>query len=82
MDCFVEWLTDESALIFYDRGPCQIEANPLICRVNQWSGFCMKGISVMKELSLSYSCYSCWRFPSSYLIKGSSLNFASNIEQI
>ena len=28
-----------------------METSPLICRVNQWTGFYMIGTSVMKELS-------------------------------
>ena len=34
-----------------DGGPFQIETSPLICSSNQWTGFYMKGISVMKEFS-------------------------------
>ena len=29
-----------------------IETSPLICRTNQWTGFYMIGISVMKELNI------------------------------
>ena len=32
-------------------GPYHIETSPLICRANQWTGFYMRGTSVMKELS-------------------------------
>ena len=35
--------------LFHDGGHCHIETNPLICRANQWTGFCMIGTSVMKE---------------------------------
>ena len=37
---------------FYDGGPYHIEASPLICRENQWTGFYMIGTSFMKELKL------------------------------
>ena len=37
-------------LFFYDGGPYHIEDSPLICRTNQWAGFCMIGTSVMKEV--------------------------------
>ena len=32
-----------------------MEKSPLICSANQWTGFCMIGTSVMKEL-LDYKC--------------------------
>ena len=35
---------------FHGRGPKHIEITPLICRANQWTGFYMIEISVMKEL--------------------------------
>ena len=38
--------------VFSDRGPYRIETSPLICRADQWTGFYMIGISVMKELNL------------------------------
>ena len=31
-------------------GPYHIETSPLICSENQWTGFYMIGISVMREL--------------------------------
>ena len=30
-----------------------METSPLICSANQWTGFCMIGTAVMKELTLS-----------------------------
>ena len=36
--------------LFHDGGLYHIEASPLICRANHWTGFYMMGISVMKEL--------------------------------
>ena len=41
----VDWL-------FYDEGRYHIGTSPLICRVNQWTGFFMIGTSVMKELTI------------------------------
>ena len=36
--------------LFNDGGPCHIETNPLICSVNQWTGFYMVETSAVKEL--------------------------------
>ena len=40
--------------LLHDRGPFDIETNPLICESKsmdyQWTGFYMIGTSVMKEL--------------------------------
>ena len=36
--------------LFHGGGPYHIETNTLICRANQWTGFCMIGTFVMKEL--------------------------------
>ena len=33
--------------------PIYIATSPLICRTNQWTGFCMIGTSFMKELKLA-----------------------------
>ena len=35
---------------FHHGGSDHIETSPLICRVNQWTGFYMIGTSVMKEV--------------------------------
>ena len=35
-----------------DGGRYHIETSPLICRANQWTGFCMITASIMKELKL------------------------------
>ena len=43
----------------YDGGPYHIEISPLICRTNQWTGFYLIGISVMKELNRR--CRSRWK---------------------
>ena len=37
---------------FHDGGSYPIETSPLICRANQWTGFCMMGPSVMKEFKI------------------------------
>ena len=37
-------------LLFHDGGPYHIETSPLIYSANQWTGFYMKGTSIMKEL--------------------------------
>ena len=37
--------------LFHDEGRYHIETSPLICRANQWTGFCMITISVMNELN-------------------------------
>ena len=39
--------------LFRDGGPYHIETSPLICSVNQWAGFYLVGISVMKELLIA-----------------------------
>ena len=39
---------------FHDRYPCYIEISPLICSVNQWTGFYMIETSVMTELKLPF----------------------------
>ena len=36
---------------FNDRCPSHIETSQLICRTNQLSGFCLKGILVVKGLN-------------------------------
>ena len=36
--------------LFHNAVPYHIETSPLICYANQWSGFYMIGISVIKEL--------------------------------
>ena len=35
--------------VFHDRGPYRIETSPLIRSANQWTGFYVKGTSVMKS---------------------------------
>ena len=49
------WKHDEEVLkksyFCHDRGPYHIETSPMICRDDQWTGFYMIGISVMKEFS-------------------------------
>ena len=35
---------------FDDRGPCQMETSPVICRASQWTGFYIIGTSVVREL--------------------------------
>ena len=35
---------------FHDRGSYHIETSPLLCSANQWTGFYMKGTSVMKDI--------------------------------
>ena len=41
----------EPILLFHDGDPHHLETSPLVCKVNQWTGFCMIGASVMRELS-------------------------------
>ena len=36
--------------LFHGGGPCHIETSSLICSANQWIGFYMIGITVLKEL--------------------------------
>ena len=36
--------------LFHDGGPYYIKTSSLICKANQWAGFYMIVISVMKEL--------------------------------
>ena len=38
--------------LFHFGGLYHIETSPLICRANQWTGFYMIGISVIKEFKL------------------------------
>ena len=40
--------------LFYDEGLYHIETSPSIYRANQWTGFYMIGVSVMKELNASW----------------------------
>ena len=40
--------------LFQEGGPHHIETSPLICRANEWTGYCMIGASVMKELTVSW----------------------------
>ena len=47
--------------IFHDGGHYHIEASPLICSANQWTGFYMITASVMKELIWSF-CVNKYRF--------------------
>ena len=44
----IEWL--QLSQLFHDEGPFHVETSPLICSVNQCTGFYMKGTSFMKEL--------------------------------
>ena len=46
-----------NSFIFHNGGPCRIETSPLICSVNQWTGFCMIWTSVMKYSRRSSSTY-------------------------
>ena len=39
--------------LFHDGGPYHIETSPLICRANQWTGFCKIGISIIPELRVT-----------------------------
>ena len=41
-----------SVYLFDDVGPYHIETSTLICSANQWTGFYMRGTSVMKELDI------------------------------
>ena len=43
--------------LFYDGGSCLIETSPLICSANQWTGFCIIGISAIKDSRYSSSTY-------------------------
>ena len=43
--------------LFRDADPCHIEASPLICRANQWTGFYMTEIPVTKELILNSTSF-------------------------
>ena len=46
----VKTVTKSTTELFHDECSYYIETNPLISRVNQWTGFYMIGTSVMKEL--------------------------------
>ena len=35
--------------LFHDGGPYHIETSPLTCGANQWTGFYIIGISVLKD---------------------------------
>ena len=41
-----------SHLTLHDGGPNHIETIPLLCQTNQWTGFYIIGISVMKGLKM------------------------------
>ena len=51
-----------------------IETSPLICRANEWTGFYMKGASVMKRANelivLSYLIFTCSELTIETLEKG------------
>ena len=54
--CISQWIhTSNKALTLSltISGLCCIETSPLICSASQWTGFCMLGTSVMKELRRS-----------------------------
>ena len=42
--------------LFHDGGRYHIQTSPLICSVNQWTGFYMTAASVMKELMFCEIC--------------------------
>ena len=46
-----------NSFIFHNGGSCRTETSPLICSVNQWTGFCMIGTSIMKYSRRSSSTY-------------------------
>ena len=62
--------------LFHDGDPYHTEISPLICRANQWTGFLMIRVSVIKELTntgfLQNSC--------SKNFKKSSKNICSGIQ--
>ena len=43
--------------MFHDGGCYHIETSPLICGLNQWTGFCMITASVMKELMIYFFAF-------------------------
>ena len=45
-------ISRDDSLLFHDGEHYHIETSPLICFVNQWTGFYMITTSVMKELIL------------------------------
>ena len=52
-----EYMQVAKHYLFNDRGSCCIETSPLICSKDQWTGFCIIGTSVMKDLRRSSSTY-------------------------
>ena len=42
------------AWLFHDGGLYHIETSPLICHLNQWTGFYMTGTSVLKGLMTNF----------------------------
>ena len=46
-----------NSFIFHNGGSCRTETSPLICSVNQWTGFCMIGTSIMKYSRRTSSTY-------------------------
>ena len=50
---FLKWLFGFTFLRMALMTEVPIETSLLICRVNQWTGFCMIGTSITKELDLS-----------------------------
>ena len=49
-------ISDLDQIRFHDGGRYHIETSPLICGVNQWTGFYMISASVMKGLINLKSC--------------------------
>ena len=58
--------------LFHDGGCYHIETSPLIYRANQWTGFYMIAVSVMKELTTQHIHITthpmCWSCVSSYVL--------------
>ena len=51
IDGYIKKIYDKfDTKLFQDRGPYHIETSPLICYVNQWTGFYMIKSTVMEEL--------------------------------
>ena len=50
-----EYMDVAKRQLFYDGGSCLKETGTLTCSANQWSGFCIIGISVMKDSKRVYS---------------------------
>ena len=67
-------------LTLHVEGPYHIITSPLICSANQWTGFYMRGTSVMKEIFIT-QLLSYFHFKSPFFFNCFYLHLQSNITE-